>query len=418
VGVARAAASEGPRADRLARRAERLLRLLGDARLGLALLFLAILANVSAALLPDGQQLLRGWPYSLLLGAVALTAVASVAVRAPAAWREWWRPGPVRPGIGAVEWSVPPAPPEQLAQRLAGAGYRVRVERSRRGWAVHGVRRGWSRFAGQASHLALVLIVVGAAVGAAFGSELTFSLLPGDQSLLDAPRPGFSAAVRLDRLDAEFGTDGRPRRLDVDVTFLDGGEVVRSETLKVNEPGSFDGYLVHAWTYGPAARLRVESLAGAPLLDAAVPLDQESGGRPSGSIELPSADVVLGLALVDAVSNELGVSALRGSSVVGLERLRPGEAARIGPVVVRLEAFDAWVTFLSRRDPGLGVLFAGGALLAASLAVAFWLPRRRVTLRPSADGAGGAGGVVGVVRGERFDRPSDEAARLRRHFAP
>ena len=410
--MARAAATRPPSADRLARGAERVLRALGDARLGVALLLVATIANVVAALVPGGGGLLRGWPYALLLGGVVVTAVASVAVRAPSAWREWRRPGPVRTGAGAVEWSVPPASPDRLAAQLADAGYRVRLDRSRRGWAVHGVRRGWSRFAGQASHLALVLIVVGAALGAAFGSELTFSLLPGDQSLLDAPRPGFSAAVRLDRLDAEFDPDGRPRRLDVDVTFLEGGQAIRSDTLKVNEPGSFDGYLVHAWTYGPAARLRVESLAGTPLLDAAVPLDQESDGRPSGSIELPSADIVLGLALVDAATNELGVSALRGSTVVGIERLRPGEEARIGPVTVRLEAFDAWVTFLSRRDPGLGVLFAGGGLLAASLAVAFWLPRRRVTLRPSGDG------VVAVLRGERFDRPSDEAARLRRHFSP
>lgn len=410
--MARAAATRPPSADRLPRGAERVLRALGDARLGVALLLLATLANLAAAVLPVADALLRGWPYALLLGAVVLSAVASVAVRAPAAWREWRRPGPVRPGAGAVEWSVPSGSPETLAARLADAGYRVRVERSRRGWSVQGVRRGWSRFAGQASHVALVLIVVGAALGAAFGSELSFSLLPGDQSLLDAPRPGFSAAMRLDGLDAEFGPDGRPRRLDVDVTFLEGGQTVRSETLRVNEPGSFDGYLVHPWTYGPAARLRVESLAGSPLLDAAVPLDQERDGRPSGSIELPSADVVLGLALVDSAANELGVSALRGSTVMGIERLLPGEAARIGPVNVRLQRLDAWVTFLSRRDPGLGVLFAGSALLAGSLAVAFWLPRRRVTLRPSGDG------VVGVVRGERFDRPSDEAARLRRHFSP
>ncbi len=77
-------------------------------------------------------------------------------------------------------------------------------------------------------------------------------------------------------------------------------------------------------------------------------------------------------------------------------------------MLVRLDRFDAWVTFLSRRDPGLGILFGGAALLCASLAVAFWLPRRRLTVRP----AGGA--LQLVVRGERFDRPTDEAARLQR----
>jgi hypothetical protein len=54
----------------------------------------------------------------------------------------------------------------------------------------------------------------------------------------------------------------------------------------------------------------------------------------------------------------------------------------------------------------LGVLFAGTALLCASLAVTFWLPRRRLTIRPA------AGGARIVLRGERFDRPASELARL------
>ena len=45
------------------------------------------------------------WPAArnaLLLGALALSGVAAVAVRAPAGWREWRRPGAVPPGSGAL----------------------------------------------------------------------------------------------------------------------------------------------------------------------------------------------------------------------------------------------------------------------------------------------------------------------------
>ena len=52
-------------------------------------------------------------------------------------------------------------------------------------------------------------------------------------------------------------------------------------------------------------------------------------------------------------------------------------------------------------------LFAGALLLSASLAVGFWLPRRRVTLRPVATG------LALTLRGERFDDPSGELPRLR-----
>ena len=57
---------------------------------------------------------------------------------------------------------------------------------------------------------------------------------------------------------------------------------------------------------------------------------------------------------------------------------------------------------------GLRVLFTA---CCAALAVAFWLPRRRVTVRPQP-----AGGLSLVLRGERFDRPADEVARLERMF--
>ena len=402
----RAATRATPAADRPARLAERWLRALGDGRTGVLLLAAVGLANVLAALVPGGAAVLDGAWYGALLGTLAVSGVAAVAVRIPAAWHEWRRPTAVHRGSGALETSVPDRAPGELLATLAAAGYRARLEEGRGTWAIHAVRRGWSRLGSFGSHLAVVVIVLGAAIGAAYGSETVFSLLPGDQALLDAPRDGFSSAVRLASLDAEFGPDDRPWTLDVAVTFLRGGEPVRETTLRVNEPGDFDGYLVHPWTYGPTARVRVTSLAGTTLLDASVPLDAVRDGEPVGTAELPTAGVTLGLALTDAEANELGVSVVGRSGPVDSARLRPGESIRVGDVRVERDDFDAWVTFMSRRDPGLPVLFAGAGLLCASLVAGFWLPRRRVTIRP-ADGE-----VLVVLRGDRFDRPADELARL------
>lgn len=408
----RAAVAPVPVGERIARAAQSTLRILADARLGGGVLLVVAALNLAAALLAPAATLLAGPLYAALLGVVVLTGVAAMAVRAPAAWREWRQPVAVRRGAGAVSATLPALERDQVAARLAGAGYRIREEPLRGGWAVHGVRRGWSRFAAVASHLTVSLIVLGAAMGGAFGSETVFSLLPGDQALLDTPRPGFASAVRLERFDADFGPDDRPRRLDAHVTFLRDGEPVRSATLRVNEPGDFDGYLVHPWTYGPAARLRVTALDGAPLLDAAVALDKEQGGVPVGSVELPTGSVTLGLALSDAAGDELGVSVVGRDGLVDAVRVRPGDARRVSDLTVRLDGYSSWVTLMSRRDPGLAVLFAGAGLLCASLAVAFWLPRRRLTARLV------AGQMELLVRGERFDRPSAELERLRRVLAP
>ena len=411
------AASGGRRADRLAHAAERLLRLAADARLALGLLLLAGAWNAAAAALPSGASLLATPPYLLLLALILCAAVASVAIRLPVAWREWRRPAPLAEGSDMLVAEIPLDAPLAAATPAAilsigrAAGYRVAERGSGAAWTVAGTRRGWSRLIGQLSHLALVLMLLGAAGGRAFSSETTFSLLPGQQALLDAPRPGFTDAVRLDRFDAAFGPDGRPLRLDATVTFLRDGEPTESALVQVNRPGQFGGYLLHGWTYGPAARVRVTTLGGQPLLDAPVALDGISDGRPSAFADLPTAGLALGLTLIDADANQLAVTASGGTGVVDTIQLRPGDESRVGSVIVRLVGFEAYLTFLSRRDPGMGILFGGAALLVACLAIALWLPRRRVTVRV-------AGGMVRILlRGERFDRPDAELARLRKRLA-
>lgn len=161
-------------------------------------------------------------------------------------------------------------------------------------------------------------------------------------------------------------------------------------------------------TYGPAARLRVTTLDGSALLDAAVPLDDERDGRPVGATQLPSLGLTLGLVIADAGANLLGVSAVGPGGLLDAAQLRPGETARLGDVEVEFNGFDAWVTLMARRDPGQALVLAGGIGLCLALAVAFWLPRRRVTLRPRGDA------LFITLRGERFDRPSAELERLRR----
>lgn len=391
---------------RLARGADRVLRLAGDVRLAMVLLVIAAVANAVAAV-PGGAGILASPPYVVLLGAILLSGVAGVAVRAPVAWREWRAPGPVPEGRETLVATADiAAAPTELAARLRTAGYRVVAIDGPR-WSLHGTRRGWSRFAGLGAHLALVVTVIGAALGTAFAHETTFSLLPGEESFLEAGAPAVTDALRFEALDATFGTDGRPTRLDTTVTFLRDGAAVRRELLQVNTPGSFGPYLVHAWTYGPAARLRVTSLGGSVLHDGPLALDASRDGQPAALLDLPSRGESVAVVLADAAANTVAVSAGAGSATSDATILHPGEEARVGDLRVRLDGFTSWVTFLARRDPGMGLLFAGAGLLVACLVVTFWLPRRRLSVRR-------AGAVVRItLRGERFDLPAAEMARVR-----
>ncbi|MBA3689555.1 MAG: cytochrome c biogenesis protein ResB [Chloroflexi bacterium] len=397
--------------DRAAAWTEHALRRLGDARLAGVLLAVAAAVNLIAAH-PQRSWVLDTPPYLGLLGLVLASGIAGVAVRLPAAWREWRRPGPLPDGGGTRSLRLALTEPPTAAQRalvaelLSGRGYRLADRQLRDGWAIHCVRHGFSRLAGLASHLALALLVVGAGLGTAFAEETRFGLFPGDQSLLAAPRAGMTAAVRLDRLDAAFDPAGAPLRFDTHVTFIRDGRAVRQTVLQVNDPGSFDGYLIHAWTYGPAVELRVEDLAGGTQFDGFVALGAASTGSRAPFIELPALGVTLGAVLDDAATNRLRVIAARGAEVLESVVLQPGERLRVGPTWVTVRRFGAYVTFVSRRDPGMAVLFAGGGLLVASLALALYFPRRRVSVVAAGDR------LRLALRAERFDNPSAELKRL------
>ncbi len=397
---------------------ERALRSLGDPRLALLLLAAAAVVNAAGAADPE----LRGWldspAYVAIIGAIVLTGVAGVAVRLPAAWREWRHPSrlPRTSGTLVADLELGERPvrvrAEDVAWVLRQAGYRVATLGASERWTVAGSRRGWSRLAALGSHLALVLLVVGAALGTALAEETRFGLFPGEQSLLSAPRPGVTAAMRFDRLDAEFDANGQPLRFDTHVTFIRDGLAVRQQVLQVNDPGAFEGYLLHAWTYGPAVQLRVEDLAGNTLFDGTVALDGPPSGSRAPFVELPSLAMTLGVALTDAAANELAVIVADDRGVVDSGRLRPGERIRLGDATVQLNGFTSYVTFLSRSDPGAPVLFAGAGLLSGSLAAAFWLPRRRVSVAASSDR------LTVLLRGERFDDPQAELDRLLARLRP
>jgi cytochrome c biogenesis protein ResB len=322
------------------------------------------------------------------------------------------RPPPLTSGDGVAIAEIPLArAPDAsrlggLADGLRGAGYRVVERGAGLRWTAAGVRRGWARFAGLASHLALVVLVLGAAIGSAFATETTFSLLPGEQALLDRARPGFTDALRLERLEAEFGSDERPERLDTTVTFLRDGEPREQQLIRVNAPGSFGGYMVHAWQYGPAANLTITSLAGRPLLKGLLPLDDRIDGLAARLAELPSLGLSVGVLLLDDGSNRLELRLADASGLVDAVTLPPGETRRLGPLGVRHGGLDAYVTFLSRRDPGMALLFAGAALATIAVAIALWLPRRRATLSLTPSG------LRVAVRAERFQPADGELRRV------
>ena len=199
-----------------------------------------------------------------------------------------------------------------------------------------------------------------------------------------------------------FGSDGRPCTLDTTVTFLRDGEAREQQLIQVNAPGSFGGYLVHAWQYGPAASLRITSLAGRPLLDGLLPLDDRIDGLAARLAELPSLGLSVGRpAARRRQQPPRGATSPTSEGLVDAARLQPGETRRLGSLEVRHAGLDAYVTFLSRRDPGMALLFAGAALLHARRGGRLLAAAPAGDPQPSARRAAGGGQRRALPAGRR-----------------
>lgn len=197
----------------------------------------------------------------------------------------------------------PDAVVEAAARFLRGRRFRVDVRREDDGSVAVAAEKGYLRETGNLLfHIALLLLLVGIAMGGLFGYKGTVLVQEGDGfantvSAYDTLRPGrvFSAAslapftVTLDRFRATYQPSGEPRSFAADVHYTSRpGADGRAKTIAVNSPLAIDGAKVYLLGHGYAPHLRVLDAAGRVALDGAIPfLPQDGNFTSSGVVKVP-----------------------------------------------------------------------------------------------------------------------------------
>jgi hypothetical protein len=165
----------------------------------------------------------------------------------------------------------------------------------------------------------------------------------------------------------------------------------------------------------------VRDAAGEPLWDAQVPLTDSAGGLPYGILSVPGRDLGLQL-LLDRAADGRGLVIVLPYRVVGTDaagdpipenyapvRLFRGET-RASPdlgISVELAGFGEYTLLIAKSDPGQGLVWLAFGLLIAGITITFYLPRRRVWTRLTADGR------LGIVwRSDRYIDVEREFGRL------
>jgi cytochrome c biogenesis protein len=344
------------------------------------------------------------------------------------------------------------------AADLRRARWRVRVEP---GWLL--ASKGLTSELGNlAFHLSLLAILVGLAIGSAFGWSGRVIVREGTgfantRAAYDTFQSGRFVGqslppFRFDLTDfdvtfqREGSQRGAPRSFRADLSYqATPGAVPVTRTVAVNQPLRVAGAKVFLLGHGYAPHVRITDSTGSVVFDDTVVFVPHDGNFTSvGVIKAPDAQPPLGLegaflptAAVDAVSGphstfpapddpalllsawtgDLGMDTGKPGSVfeldtegltsAGVAALRIGETMEL-PKGAKVEfvGLDRWASFSVAHDPGKGLALAAAVLAVLGLSLSLLLRRRRVWVRVATP-PGSLSRIVLTVSGWQR-RPSDQ----------
>ncbi len=302
--------------------------------------------------------------------------------------------------------------------------------------------RGFSRETGNLLfHVALLLILVGVALGGLLGWKGTVIVREGQgfantltqydsfsPSRLGGADGLAPFAFTLEDFEATFERQGSqrgaPRSFSALLRYRDqpGGDVqVRS--VSVNAPLRVDGAKVFLVGHGYAPHLRLTDASGTVVFDDTVVfLPQDGNFTSTGVLKAPDGSPPVGIQgilaptaaldevrgphstfpapddpvlFVSAWTGDLGLDEgvprnvyeleTEGLQQVGLAALRPGDAWTLpdGSGTLELLGVDRWASFTISHDPGKVLALAAAVAAIAGLALSLFVRRRRLWVRVS-----------------------------------
>jgi cytochrome c biogenesis protein len=365
------------------------------------------------------------------------------------------------------QWSVirsdPPATPRNLARMpeheafevqtdataaVGRAAQELRARRFRVAVAEDGssvsAEKGYLREIGNlVFHLALLVLLVGVAVGSLFGYKGTVVIVEGEgfantptqyddltigRSFREANLPPFS--FTLDRFNATFIDSGpkagQPSGFDAYVTYrTEPGATPQSADIRVNHPLLVDGTKIYLLSHGYAPTFTVRDGEGKVVFEGSVPfLPQDANFTSRGVVKVPDAQpdqlgfqgIFLPTAVIDptlgpisaapdpksprvflgAYAGDLGLDDGTPQSVyllttdqmklIGRHDLGVGQTWRLpgDRGSITFDGYQRFANFQIASDPGRQIVFWGAVLALAGLITSLTIRRRRVWVRASA----------------------------------
>jgi cytochrome c biogenesis protein len=351
-------------------------------------------------------QVFNSLLFKVLMAGLTISLIACSIHRTPGIWRTITKP---RLDVGAPFFEHAPqheavvvrrTPAETLAVVTGVLRHRRYRTLSSDDGTIHvyADRYRWALFSGLIGHLALVVILAGVIIGAYYGyRNSNFSIAEGSTLAVGA-EPGLELQL-IDFTDSYYAETGAPEDYASQVIlYKDGSEVAR-QTIRVNDPLHYGDTTFYQAYFGPAAVMTIADASGNDVLNEGIPLAYSAeGGRRGGIFLIPgttyTGELVSTLGTTDPDIKpgqmQLTLYARDTGTVVDSKVVDQGTATTVGDLTVTFDRESQFTGLSVSRDPGVMLVWLGGALLFGGFALRFLLPHKRVWARITPRGKGGA----------------------------
>lgn len=349
----------------------------------------------------------RSLPFAAMLTLLSVAIAICTINRAPGIWQAIAHPtvstthGFLRNAEASALYESPlerDAFVQQISQVLTERHYRVLSTEQNGETHLYADRWRFSRLATFPFHLALIMILFGGIVGAAWGFREDGLIIP-EGSVRDLGH-GTGIGVRLNDFSEVYRDDGSPAVYRSDVTLIRDGAEIDTGSMTVNNPFTHGDLVFYQSGFGQAVQLRIVDQQGNVVLADSLPLgpfqSRLNPDAPAARMDLPQAGVALSVVAPDInPSNQPELDTLNLKPGEMFFMIRPlgtdspisqpipatvlqGDSVQLGDLTLTFERERRFSVFQVARNPGIPIFFVAAILLIGGSMVTFYFPHRRL----------------------------------------
>lgn len=257
---------------------------------------------------------------------------------------------------------------------LKHRGYKLVIEENHSDWSFIAIKRRLGNWGSIISHIAFVVLVLGAMLGSFLGFKGYFMTSAGTTVPLNSIQVSkgivnHNFSVRINSAEDRFLPNGERDNWYTDMSILKNGQEVARQTISVNHPFTYEGVTFYQSNFAHGVQLTAD-LKGKKI---PVILEEQGGNyyQAEGTdLYLIAADVKS-----DQQTTSVYYQVYKGTAAQPVQtgQLKLGQTIDIqGQYKLTLEGKAGFTGLQVKEDPGVGIIWLGCGLLLGGLLLSFY----------------------------------------------